>query len=346
MIFTACPIISICQPQNFVLKIHFEDPVIKTLVIGEAYFSKFKSYHVSKIKLDSSNVHENTYLFEGSVLYPTAVRLYSNVDSIKFNELLFIESGNQEITLKKQNTSYRIQSSTEIEAKHKKFIQEMNIKTIDDKMEGEKLLSFVKKNPDSYIALFALINQAFKYPYPPVFEKINDAFSEKIKQTKAFQFYLGLYKPNTVGSFAPDFLAESLNHGKFSLSSLTGKSFVLLEFWASWCGPCREKIPRLKDLYQKYHARGFEIINISVDTDSSAWSNAVIKEGLQSWINVMSPSFFNKNTSKPGLDMKYSIWEYPTSILINKEGKIIGRYAEGEGSSDVELDQKLMEIFR
>ena len=345
-ILIACPLYSMSQEHKFLLKVHFEDPNIKTLVIGEAYYHKFKTYRAAKIKLDSSQVHENTFVFQGSILYPTAVRLYSNIDSIRFNELIFIETGNQVITIIKKNNSYEIISNTSIEKEHKRFLKEMTLKTIDDKMQGEKLLSFVRKNPDSYVGLFALINQAFKYPYPSIFEKINGTFSKKIRQTNAFQYYLGLYKPNTVGSTAPDFFAKSVDSRKASLSSFRGKSFVLLDFWASWCGPCRQMMPHLKELYQKYHAKGFEIISISVDTDSTAWRNAVKKEGIQSWINVMSESFFSENINDPGLGMKYSIWEYPTSILINKKGTIIGRYADGENHSESDLDMKLAEIFK
>ena len=345
-IFITWPFYSICQEHHFVLKVSFDNPTIKTLFIGEAYYYKFKPYHAAKINLDSSNVHQNSYLFEGATLYPTAIRIYPSDNSKYFNKLIFIDTGYQEITLIKKDSSYVIKANTAIEKEHTKFLSEMEIKTIDDNIDGEKLLSYVLKNPNSYVALFAIINQAFKYSYLPIFEKINDAFGKKIKQSIAFRYYLGLYKSIAAGPIDLDLLGTSLDQKKVFLSAFRGKSFLLLDFWASWCTPCRQMIPHLKDLYQKYHSKGLQIISISFDTDSTDWKKAVRKEGIQSWINVISREYYSLNNTN-GLGVKYGIMGLPTTILIDKEGTIIGSY-EGYSKDDSEsdLDKKLKEIFR
>jgi thiol-disulfide isomerase/thioredoxin len=345
-LFITLPVYSISQGHHFILKINFDNPTIKTLFIGEAYYYKFKPYHAAIISSDSSKVHQNSYLFEGTTLYPTAIRIFPLHNSQHFNKLIFIDTGYQEITIIKKDSDFVIQSNTAVEKEHRKFLNEMDIKTVDDKINGKKLLSYVQKNPDSYVALFAIINQAFRYYYLPIFKKINNEFGKKIKRTIAFQYYLNNYSPETIGSVASDFLGISLDHRKITLSPFIGKSFILLDFWASWCGPCREMMPDLKHLYQKYHSKGLQIISISFDTDSTDWKKAVREEGIQSWINVISREYYSIQNPN-GLHVKYGIKAIPTTILIDKEGSIIGHY-EGysENGSKSDLDKKLVEIFR
>jgi thiol-disulfide isomerase/thioredoxin len=350
LLLLVCSLYAICQPHHFTLKIHFDDPSVKTLGIGEAYFYKFKPYYAAKIKLDSSGVHNDTYLFEGTTLYPTAIRMWPLGNSKHFNKLIFIDTGYQELTLIEKDSSYIIRANTNIEKEHQKFLSEMGIKTIDDQIDGEKLLGYVQKNPGSYVALFAIINQAFNYPYLPVFKKINNAFDQKIKQTTAFQYYLNLYKPITISAIDTDFLGINQAGEKITLSALKEKNFILLDFWASWCGPCRQMIPHLKDLHQKYHSKGFEIISLSFDEDSTEWKKAVKQEGIQSWFNLFAGQYYsvknNPNGNANKILRKYNVAAFPTTILIDKQGNITGRYIGYSKDEISGLDKKLAEIFR
>ena len=350
LLLSACSLHSICQQHHFTLKIHFDDPSVKTLGIGEAYFYKFKPYYAAKIKLDSSDVHNNTYLFEGTTLYPTAIRIWPSEPSKYFNKLVFIDTGYQEITLIEKDSSYIIRANNNIEKEHQKFLDEMEIKTMDDQIDGEKLLAYVQRNPGSYVALFAIINQAFNYPYLPVFKKINNAFDEKIKQTTAFQYYLNLYKPISISAIDTDFLGINQAGEKITLSALKEKNFILLDFWASWCGPCRQMMPHLKDLYQKYHSKGFEIISLSFDEDNTEWKKAVKQEGIQSWVNLFTGQYYsvknNPNGNANKILRKYNVAAFPTTILIDKQGNITGRYVGYSKDEISGLDKKLVEVFK
>jgi thiol-disulfide isomerase/thioredoxin len=314
--------------------------------MGEAYERSFKPLHATKIKSDSSNIDHNAFLFEGTTLYPTAVRIYPMRRSANFNKLIFIDSGYQEITLIKKDSSYAIKSGTAIEDEHKKFLSDMGIKTIDDEIDSKKLLAYVQKHPDSYVALFAVINQADRYPYPAIFNKINDAFGEKIKQTKAFEYYTNKYDPKSTATADPDLLGTSIEGKQIRLSDFKGKSFVLLDFWATWCAPCLKMMPHLKELYQKYHSKGLEIISIgsSLSDSKDAWEKTMRKEGMESWINLFSEPPY---TNGPDLGIKYGITAIPATILIDREGNIAGRYVDySADNKPSSLDKKLSEIFR
>jgi thiol-disulfide isomerase/thioredoxin len=150
-------------------------------------------------------------------------------------------------------------------------------------------------------------------------------------------------KSSATGNAAPLFSKPDTDGKPVSLESFKGKSYVLLDFWASWCVPCRVLTPRLKEFYQKYHARGLDIISISWDSDKKAWLDAINKDNTKIWYNVFA------NIYQPldnGLRGKYAIASIPTLILIDKNGMIIGRYrGDGEDGDETTLSDKLNKIF-
>lgn len=146
------------------------------------------------------------------------------------------------------------------------------------------------------------------------------------------------------GSVARDFQTVDLEGHPLSLSAYKGQ-YVLLDFWASWCVPCRRGNPHLKELYAKYKSRGIEFIGISDDDNKpDAWRKAVAKDSLP-WKQVLRGldwAKLNKGEENPSdLSELFGIHGLPTRILINREGKIVGRY----DSDDAPLDQKLAEAF-
>jgi thiol-disulfide isomerase/thioredoxin len=151
-------------------------------------------------------------------------------------------------------------------------------------------------------------------------------------------------KAGSPGSTAADFTAMDINGNKLSLSDFKGK-YVLLDFWASWCVPCRKGNPHLKDLYAKYKDKGIEFIGIS-DDDSKpdAWHKAVEKDDLQ-WRHVLRgfdmQKLMKNELNEKDISEKFGIHSLPTKILIDPQGKIIGRYSE----EAMPLDDKLKNIF-
>jgi thiol-disulfide isomerase/thioredoxin len=154
---------------------------------------------------------------------------------------------------------------------------------------------------------------------------------------------LGMGSP---GAKAYVFASKELRGEPLSLADYKGK-YVLLDFWASWCVPCRKGNPHLLSLYSKYKDKGFEIVGIS-DDDSrpEAWQKAVDKDGIGVWKHVLRGlKYDGKNFDRTNdISEHFGIQTLPTKILIDRNGTIIGRYG-GSGENDEAMDKKLSEIF-
>jgi len=119
-----------------------------------------------------------------------------------------------------------------------------------------------------------------------------------------------------------------------TLASLKGK-VILLDFWASWCGPCRASNKKLTRLYDKYKAQGFEIFSVSLDEDKSDWQKAITKDKM-TWIQVNDPRGPEAQTAR-----KWNIFQLPTSYLINKKGDVVSVDLEGK-----ELEESVKKLLQ
>jgi len=138
------------------------------------------------------------------------------------------------------------------------------------------------------------------------------------------------------GKPVPDFTLTAQDGGKVQLSSFKGH-VVIIDFWASWCLPCRASIPHLKKLYEKYHGQGLEILSISIDQNSKAWQNAVAKEAMP-WKQVIDKYNSAKDASE--VMTSFGIESVPFLIIMDKEGKV-----QAINPVEAETDEQLKEIF-
>jgi peroxiredoxin len=158
-------------------------------------------------------------------------------------------------------------------------------------------------------------------------ENKNTVFGKEITK------YIELNKNPKIGEQFVDFESENQNGELKKLSDLKGK-VVLLEFWASWCGPCRQENPNLVKTYEKFNPKGFEIFAVSLDKDKENWLKAIKKDSL-SWEHV---SDLKGQRNKASLI--YGVNGIPDNFLISESGEIIERNLRGE-----KLNQKLKKLL-
>lgn len=209
---------------------------------------------------------------------------------------------------------------------------------------------FIEKHPASYASAYLLrfrissmsLREA-ESSYnrmPPDLQQ--SSFGKEIKKE------LDGLRSGSPGSEAYVFSKTDINGQPLSLRDYKGK-YVLIDFWASWCVPCRKGNPHLKELYAKYKNKGLEIIGIS-DDDSrpEEWKKAVNQDGISIWKHVLRGLDMQKRQRKEpnpeDISDHYGIHSLPTKILIDPNGMIIGRYGGG-GENDEAMDKKLAEVL-
>ena len=142
-----------------------------------------------------------------------------------------------------------------------------------------------------------------------------------------------------VGSKALDFTLPSVDDKAITLSECYAKSFVLLDFWASWCGPCIREIPELQKLHSQHNDR-LQIISISVDENKAQWQDAVVKYGLSQWPQVIASNNKEYYLAEQGnTALAYEVEQIPCFILIDKNGIIVGRWSHLTPDTIKEIDQ-------
>jgi peroxiredoxin len=201
---------------------------------------------------------------------------------------------------------------------------------------SEHVKEFIRSNPASFVsayAAFALLNPQEDAPF---LDSMLVFLEKRIPDSKYVQLLKGALHamPSlAVGSLAPDISLPQPDGSAFKLSSLKGR-YVLIDFWASWCRPCREENPRVVALYHRYKNKGFEILGVSLDESKSDWVHAIEKDKLP-WHQVSDL----KGGVSP-VAQKYNVEAIPMTVLLDRQGKVIARNLRGST-----LEEKLEELF-
>lgn len=207
---------------------------------------------------------------------------------------------------------------------------------------------FIAKNPQSIVSAYLM---RFKISGMTLTEaeKVYNTFTSDVKKSsygKELLNEINKMRSGSPGNPAYVFSKSDIDGKPLSLADYRGK-YVLLDFWASWCVPCRQGNPHLISVYNKYKDAGFEIIGISDDDrNEAAWKKAVEQDQIQIWKHVLRGLKMENNVIDRSQDISehYGIHTLPTKILIDPQGIIIGRYGSG-GGSDADLDAKLNAVF-
>ena len=213
-------------------------------------------------------------------------------------------------------------------------VQEAYAKLMTDAQAKETEL--IKANPDSYVSTFVIVSSMGQMEYEQLKERYS-LLGEKAKasaQGKAIAAQIAKLESTAIGQIAPNFTITTPEGESISLYDIKGK-VKLIDFWASWCGPCRGENPHVVEIYKEYHPKGLEIFGVSLDNNKEAWVKAIADDGLV-W--------------KHGSDLKgwqsapaqlYSVTGIPHTVLLDENNKIIAKNLRG-----YELKQKIAELLK
>jgi peroxiredoxin len=212
---------------------------------------------------------------------------------------------------------------------------EKSASDIEKQMTGLQK-KFVADHPSSYVSPAILSSLSYEMDGEELDSVINkfDAKIAELPQVKTLKERAEAMKAVSVGKKAPDFTMNDVNGNPVSLSSRIGSKLLLIDFWAAWCGPCRQENPNLVKVYNTFNKSGFEVLGVSLDQRKEDWVKAIADDKL-TWTHVSDLQYWNNAAAR-----LYAVNAIPANFLLDQNGTIIARNLRGE-----DLYNKVNEIL-
>ena len=282
---------------------------------GTVYLQKFrnKSFYV----IDSSEIVDGEFSFSTNVELPEIYGL--SLDTTRNSFLLFLDENPASVRLDSANY-YR---NTKVEGSdlHNLFVEYKSERNVE-------IDSFIRQHPSSLVSAYALYRD-YSYRLSPEEIRSNiDLLDSSLLNTpyvEVLEELIPTLEGVAVGNEAPNFVADDTEGNVVEFSNYIGKSkYLLLDFWASWCGPCRRENPNIVKAYEEYKDKGFDIFAISLDSSRDSWLAAIEKDGLV-WTNVSDLLLWDSEPAK-----LYGVRAIPSNFLIDENGVIVAKNLKGE----------------
>ena len=312
---------------------------------------------------DSATVADGKFSFTGTPEEVTATRFVTFVnDELELVSQVFLEPGTIKVHMSSQQSSL---GGTVCNDAYNEFIQqymaastEMNdiyaeamggSLTEDEKAEAIALLQekeaktmemvrgSIEKNIGNAVGVQLLASFGMSFPVEemlPLVEKIPAKF-DALPEVMAIKGYFEAAKLSAEGQHFTDFTMNDPDGKELRLSDfISANKYTLVDFWASWCGPCRAEMPNVVAAYAKYKSKGFGIVGVSLDSDVEAWKKALVDLGI-TW-----PQMSDLQGWQNAAAQLYGIRSIPATLLISQDGVIVARDLRGDA-----LEEKLAELF-
>jgi peroxiredoxin len=195
---------------------------------------------------------------------------------------------------------------------------------------------YVKNHPKSYVTPSIVGSLSYEMEAEELESMINglDTSIANLPQIKTLKERLNVMKTVAVGQKAPDFTLNDPSGTPVSLSSKIGAKVLLIDFWASWCNPCRQENPNVVKVFGEFHKKGFDIIGVSLDQDKDSWVKAIADDKL-TWTHVSDLKYWGSDAAK-----LYAVNSIPSNLLLDDKGIIIARNLRGD-----DLYKKIKEVI-
>ncbi|MBL7921068.1 MAG: AhpC/TSA family protein [Bacteroidia bacterium] len=311
--------------------------IVDSTVIDEKGNFEFKNYtpHIGfyRIKLNQQNfamlVLDSTDKVKVTANAKDLARTYKVEGSpetalfVEYNEL----TNQKNIRLDSLNQAFQaIVQTIKMDSLKMDSLSNIFEKPFNEIMNGFNTIIAEKitKNPDKYASMIAIQGME-PDKFADIYKKLDEGLNKKYPSDKGVRMFHDVVSKmlaTTIGQPAPEIVLPTPDDKELALSSFKGK-IVLVDFWASWCGPCRKEMPNVVKAYTKFKDKGFEIYGVSLDQDKGRWIEAIQKDGI-TWPQVSDLKYWDSYAAK-----LYAVEGIPYTVLLNKEGKIIAKNLRG-----------------